>query len=43
MVDAHNFLSTTAESIIGILTYTINACSGIFQISIYFLILITFG
>lgn len=43
MVDAHNFLNTTAESIISILTHTINACSGIFQISLYFLILITFG
>jgi biopolymer transport protein ExbB/TolQ len=43
MVDEHSFLNVIANSIIGILTYTINAYSGIFQIFIYLLILITFG
>ncbi len=43
MVVGQNFINNTAESIIGILTFIINSCSGIFQISIYFFILITFG
>jgi biopolymer transport protein ExbB/TolQ len=43
MVEGHNFLDDTAESIIGMLTHTINSNSGFFQISIYLLILITFG
>ena len=43
MVVGQNFINNTAESIIGILTFTINSCSGIFQISIYFFIFITFG
>lgn len=43
MVDGHSFFNNTAESIIDTLTYTINAHSSFLQISIYFLILITFG
>ena len=43
MIAGQNWINNTAESIIGILTYTINSCSGIFQISVYFFILITFG
>ncbi len=43
MLGVQNWIDNTAESIIGILTYTINSCSGIFQISVYFFILITFG
>ena len=43
MVVGQDFINNTAESIISILTFVINSCSGIFQISVYFFIFITFG
>jgi biopolymer transport protein ExbB/TolQ len=43
MLSGQNLFNIVAESVIGVLTYVINAYSGIFQVSIYFLLLITFS
>ena len=43
MLDGQIFFNHLAKSIIGTLTYIINSYSGMLQISIYFLLFVTFG
>ena len=43
MAGGHDFFSSVAETIIDTLTYIISAYSGILQVSIYFLMFITFS
>ena len=42
MLEEPTFFNSIAQSIIGVLTYTINAYSGILQVAIYLLMFVTF-